>query len=191
MGIYLCFKIYFLIDTNAKKWTEIIDLVVLGRNYWSSCRVWMEKVNCIFCKVFGTEPSRHASVSRMFISRMIGHGFELHQLNFTLYFHSIGWIQWQNMCHYSKRARTCNLLCKRPWWSLNWAQFMLHWFIRFPEFTEFLTHLVKSPMPACRYVKEILAAMLSAKDVSRCCTRDASQGTCNLYARKGKWGNFC
>ena len=22
-------------------------------------------------------------------------------------------------------------------WSLNWAQFMLHWFIRFPDFTEF------------------------------------------------------
>ena len=39
LGIYLWFKIYFLIDTNAKIWTEIIDLVVLGRNYWSSCRV--------------------------------------------------------------------------------------------------------------------------------------------------------
>ena len=31
---------YFLIDTNTKIWTEIIDLVVLGRNYWSSCKVW-------------------------------------------------------------------------------------------------------------------------------------------------------
>ena len=40
LGIYLSFKIYFLIDTNAKIWTEIIDLVVLGRNYWSSCRVY-------------------------------------------------------------------------------------------------------------------------------------------------------
>ena len=29
----------FLIDTNAKMWTEIIDFVILGRNYWSSCRV--------------------------------------------------------------------------------------------------------------------------------------------------------
>ena len=35
----LCLKIFFLIDTNVKMWTEIIDLVVLGRNYWSSCRV--------------------------------------------------------------------------------------------------------------------------------------------------------
>ena len=41
MGIYLWFKIYFLIDTNAKIWTEIIDLVILGRNYWSSGRVCM------------------------------------------------------------------------------------------------------------------------------------------------------
>ena len=40
LGIYLWFKIYFLIDTNAKIWTEIIDLVILGRNYWSSCRVY-------------------------------------------------------------------------------------------------------------------------------------------------------
>ena len=39
LGIYLWFKIYSLIDINAKIWTEIIDLVVLGRNYWSSCRV--------------------------------------------------------------------------------------------------------------------------------------------------------
>ena len=39
LGIYLCFKIYFLIDTNTKILTEITDLVVLGRNYWSSCRV--------------------------------------------------------------------------------------------------------------------------------------------------------
>ena len=35
--------------------------------------------------------------------------------------------------------------------SLNWAQFMLHWFIRFPEFTEFsevLPHLGKTPLPS-------------------------------------------
>ena len=48
-----------------------------------------------------------------------------------------------------KGARTCHLLCKRPkcyhstsrhMWetgSLNWAQFMLKWFIRFPEFAVF------------------------------------------------------
>ena len=50
-----------------------------------------------------------------------------------------------------KRVRTCHLLCKSPgcyhssvparhMWetgSLNWAQFMLQWFIRLPEFTEF------------------------------------------------------
>ena len=44
LGIYLCLKIFFLIDTNVKMWTEIIDLVVLGRNYWSSCRVKGERV---------------------------------------------------------------------------------------------------------------------------------------------------
>ena len=30
--------------------------------------------------------------------------------------------------------------------SLNWAQFMFQWFIRFPEFTEFLLHLGKTLM---------------------------------------------
>ena len=44
-----------------------------------------------------------------------------------------------------KRTRACHLLCKRPkcyhkhMWetgSLNWAQFMVQWFIRFPEFNE-------------------------------------------------------
>ena len=30
---------YFLSDTNTKIWAEITDLVILGRNYWSSCRV--------------------------------------------------------------------------------------------------------------------------------------------------------
>ena len=42
LGIYLWFKIYFLIDTNAKMWTEIADIVILGRNYWSSGRVCMK-----------------------------------------------------------------------------------------------------------------------------------------------------
>ena len=32
-------QIYFLIDTNAKMWTEITDIVDLGRSYWSSGRV--------------------------------------------------------------------------------------------------------------------------------------------------------
>ena len=44
MGIYLWFKIYFLIDTNTKMWTEITDLVILGRNYWSSGRVELAPV---------------------------------------------------------------------------------------------------------------------------------------------------
>ena len=30
--------------------------------------------------------------------------------------------------------------------SLNWAQFMLQWFIRIPEFSEFLFHLGKTPI---------------------------------------------
>ena len=31
MGIYLWFKIYFLIDTNAKMWAEITDIVVFRK----------------------------------------------------------------------------------------------------------------------------------------------------------------
>ena len=31
LGIYLWFKIYFLIDTNTKMWTEITDLVVFRK----------------------------------------------------------------------------------------------------------------------------------------------------------------
>ena len=56
----------------------------------------------------------------------------------------------RNICHYSKRAWTCHLLHKgdqdatttsaRRLWergSLNGAQFMLQWFVQFPEFAEF------------------------------------------------------
>ena len=44
LGIYLWFKIYFLIDTNAKMWTEIIDLVILGRNYWQFLQGGEERI---------------------------------------------------------------------------------------------------------------------------------------------------
>ena len=60
---------------------------------------------------------------------------------------------------YSKRVRTCHLLCNRPgcyhsagktyMWEmgpLNWPQFMLQWLIRFPEFAEFLFHLENTPL---------------------------------------------
>ena len=47
LGIYLWFKIYFLIDTNAKILTEITDLVVLGRNYWGFCRVFTVDLDLI------------------------------------------------------------------------------------------------------------------------------------------------
>ena len=57
-------------------------------------------------------------------------------------------ILWQNICNYSKMARICHLLCKRPGYYLSaskthvrdrilYWQFMLQWFIRFPEFAEF------------------------------------------------------
>ena len=70
----------------------------------------------------------------------------------------------KNICHYNKRARTCppDTSCVRDqdattapprhMWetgSLNWAQFMLQWFIRFPEiaeFSEFLFHLGKTQL---------------------------------------------
>ena len=79
-------------------------------------------------------------------------------------FHWIRWSQWQNICHYSKRAWTWNPATScvrdqdattaqaRHMWetgSLNWAQFMLQWFLRFPEFAEFsecLFHLGKTQM---------------------------------------------
>ena len=68
----------------------------------------------------------------------------------------------KNICHYSKRAQTCHpaascvrdqdataVLARHMWEteSLNWAHFMLQWFIRFPEFvefSEFLFHLGKT-----------------------------------------------
>ena len=68
----------------------------------------------------------------------------------------------KNICLYSKRARTCHQttscvkdqdatsVSARYMWktgSLNWAHFMLPWFIWFPEFvefTEFLFHLGKT-----------------------------------------------
>ena len=40
IGYLFMFKNIFLIDANAKMWTEITELVVLERNYWSSCRVF-------------------------------------------------------------------------------------------------------------------------------------------------------
>ena len=73
--------------------------------------------------------------------------------------HWVRRIQWQNICHYSKRVRTCNpsISCARDQdantataghvWetgSLNWAQFMLQWFIRFSKLTEFPFYLEKN-----------------------------------------------
>ena len=67
----------------------------------------------------------------------------------------------KNICHYSKMAQTCRpatscvrdqdaptALARHMWetGSLNWAQFILQWFIRFHEFSEFLFHLGKTPM---------------------------------------------
>ena len=67
----------------------------------------------------------------------------------------------KNICHYSKRLWTCYSAtsCVRVqdattapaihMWetgSLNWAQFMLQWFIRFPEFSGLPFHLGKTPL---------------------------------------------
>ena len=77
----------------------------------------------------------------------------------------------KNVCHYSKRAWTCHLLCKtsgcshrpaRHRWeteSLNSAQFILQWLIRFPEFadvSEFLLHLGKKHYCQFRLICEKL-----------------------------------
>ena len=70
---------------------------------------------------------------------------------------------YKNICHYSKRAQTCypatscvrvqdDTQCQQDTCetgSLNWTQFMLQWFITFPEFakfSEFLFHLGKTPL---------------------------------------------
>ena len=64
------------------------------------------------------------------------------------------WIRWQIHYILKKIIQTCHLLYKRPRCyrstskiqvergSLNWAQFMLQWFIRFPEFSEFTGFLI-------------------------------------------------
>ena len=67
----------------------------------------------------------------------------------------------KNICHYSKRVQTCHpatscvrdqnatTVPARHMWearSLNWAKFMLKWFIRFAEFSEFLFHLGKTQL---------------------------------------------
>ena len=68
----------------------------------------------------------------------------------------------KNICHQSKRVRTCNIFClrdkdattasaRRMWetGSLNWSWFMLQRFIRFPEVAEFagfLFNLGQTPL---------------------------------------------
>ena len=67
----------------------------------------------------------------------------------------------KNISLYSKKAQTCHPAnsCVRDkdattvparhmqgTGSLNWPWFMLHWFIGFPEFPEFLFHLGKTPL---------------------------------------------
>ena len=52
-------------------------------------------------------------------------------------------------CHILKRDQDATTESVWHMWvtgSLNWVQFMLHWFIRFPEFAEFLIHLGEIPL---------------------------------------------
>ena len=71
----------------------------------------------------------------------------------------------KNICHYSKRVRTCHpstscvrdqdatTVSVRHMWetgSLIWPQFMLQWFIRFPEF---LFHLGKTSLFLIKHTK--------------------------------------
>ena len=88
----------------------------------------------------------------------------------NIFFHSIWFFpnftefSDKNICQYNKRARICRPSTSRvrdqdattvPAWhlwetrSFNWAQFMLQWFIRYPEFaelSEFPFHLGRTPM---------------------------------------------
>ena len=96
LGTYLWFKIYFLIDTNAKMWTEITDLVVLGRNYWSSCRV-LKKLTYhlpqwfLFCVVkrwsgvFTVSKSDRSGKYKMWPSGIINSESMMIQLKYTQY----------------------------------------------------------------------------------------------------------
>ena len=63
-------------------------------------------------------------------------------------FLNVQWIQWQKIKNQKEdfRIGTQDLLCKRQRWyqcptethvTVYWTQFMPHWFLRFPEFTEF------------------------------------------------------
>ena len=89
----------------------------------------------------------------------------------------------KNICHYGKRARTCHpatscvrgvrgqdatTVPARHMWqtgSLNWAQFMLQWFIRFPEFSEFLFQLGKTPIPVEFRFDRVVLWLLTPRDL--------------------------
>ena len=72
LGIYLWFKIYFLIDTNTKTWTEITDLVVFRKkllNVPAGClecregekrKILQQNTNIILGYVFVLVASRYS-----------------------------------------------------------------------------------------------------------------------------------
>ena len=87
----------------------------------------------------------------------------------------------KNICHYSKRARTCHLLCQRPGCyhsasktyvdtgSLNWAQFMLQWFSDSPNSLnseKVLLYLGKTPLRCHFCVRFCLVGMKLNSEVS-------------------------
>ena len=91
------------------------------------------------------------------ITNALMHSFELSLNVFT----EFAEFSDKTICHYSKTARTyhpatscvkdqnATTVSARHMWetgSLNWAKFMLKWFIRFAEFSEFLFHLRKTQL---------------------------------------------
>ena len=100
-------------------------------------------------------------------------------------FHWMQWIQWQKIllikrlfklatsCVRSQDVATAPTRQRQQKWSSNWAQLMLQWLIRFPEFTEFLIHLGKTPMLHwywCSKYVEVHSAVTTL--VTRKCIKD-------------------
>ena len=94
---------------------------------------------------------------------------------FPKYCQWILWIQWQKYYILKMVIRACHFLCKRP----RRYQFMLQWFIRFPEFTEFLIHLGKTPLFATRtfvlFTRPQVQFPPAGGNVNCCCARSSDR----------------
>ena len=129
-------------------------------------------------RTWGMDPSIHwgspPPPSRQPLLRAVCILLECILVIYYVYISEYIWV-FAKFFHYSKRARTCHpatscvrdqnattVPARHMWktWSLNWAQFMLQWFIRFPkfaEFSEFLFYLGKPPLRIYREVSRTIS----------------------------------